>query len=188
MSDPRIAPLEAPFAPEVEAELAKWMPPGAPVPPLSLFRTLLRHQPLADAMLPLGRFLLSRRPGLGRRERELVIDRVCARCGCAYEWGVHATAFAAMAGLDEAQIAATVRGRADDPAFTPDDALVIELVDQLHDGGQVSDALWTRLAARYTPEQLLELLVLAGWYHVIAYVANGARCAPEAWATPWPAA
>jgi alkylhydroperoxidase family enzyme len=38
----------------------------------------------------------------------------------------------------------------------------------------VSDALWAELAAHFTPPQLLEVLVLAGWYHVIAFVANGA--------------
>jgi alkylhydroperoxidase family enzyme len=183
---PRIAPVEPPHAPDVDAELARWMPPGASMEPLALFRTLVRNLPLAEAMLPLGRFLLSRHLGVPRRIRELVIDRVCARCGCRYEWGVHAAVFAAAAGLDEAALVATARGRADDPALAPDDALVIRLVDELHDTGHVTPELWAALAARWTSEQLLALLVLAGWYHVIAYVANGAGVAPEPWATPFP--
>ena len=47
-------------------------------------------------MWSLGSFLLSKRYALSLREREIVIDRVCARCGCAYEWGVHVAAFAGL--------------------------------------------------------------------------------------------
>jgi len=35
---------------------------------------------------------------------------------------------------------------------------------------------------------VLELIVTAGWYHVISYLCNGLRIEPEAWAQPWPAA
>ncbi|MGH2404354.1 MAG: hypothetical protein ACRDGN_07795 [bacterium] len=53
-------------------------------------------------MWPLGSYLLSRRLSIGLAEREIVIQRVCARCGCDYEWGVHASIFATRAGLSEA--------------------------------------------------------------------------------------
>jgi hypothetical protein len=39
-------------------------------------------------MRPFGAFLLSRQLSLGKRVRELAFARVCARCGCEYEWGV----------------------------------------------------------------------------------------------------
>src|SRR5947209_2512317 len=107
---PRIMPYEPPYQPDVDTELRRWMPPGAGVEPLALFRTLTRHLPLAQAMLPLGRHFLGRSLGIGLRAREIVIERVCARCGCEYEWGVHAAAFGAAAGLDEHQVRATVLG------------------------------------------------------------------------------
>jgi len=182
----RIAPVDPPFAPEVGAELERWMPPNAPLDPLRLFRTLARHVPLAGAMHPLGSFFLSRRFALGKREREIVIDRVCARCGCEYEWGVHAAAFGAAAGLDEAALRATVRGTAGDPAWSETDRLLVRLVDELHDTARVSDELWQALAATWPEETLLELLVLVGWYHVIAFVANGARVEREPWALRFP--
>ncbi|HEX9104014.1 MAG TPA: carboxymuconolactone decarboxylase family protein, partial [Polyangia bacterium] len=84
----RIAPLEPPYPPEIAASLHKWMPPGAAVEPLALFRTLQRHPALAERMRPLGAFLLGK-TSLTLRERELVILRACARCGAEYEWGVH---------------------------------------------------------------------------------------------------
>jgi alkylhydroperoxidase family enzyme len=188
MSSPRVAPISTADAPlDVTEELARWMPPQSDMEPLALFRTLVRHLPLAQAMRPLGSFLLGRERTLGKREREIVIDRVCARCGCEYEWGVHATVFGAAAGLDDVQLRATARGPATDPAWTPADALLVQLVDELHDTARVSDTLWTALASRWSQPQLLELLTLAGWYHVIAYVANGARVPLESWAARFPA-
>jgi hypothetical protein len=60
------------------------MPEG--VPPLLLFRTLavnerVFHRVMAGGLLDRGSLTL--------RERELVIDRTCFRCGSEYEWGVH---------------------------------------------------------------------------------------------------
>jgi 4-carboxymuconolactone decarboxylase len=184
----RIPALEPPYGPEVAGELGRWMPPGAGeagMDPLALFRTLVRHLPLAQAMRPLGSHLLSRALTVGKREREIVILRACARCGCAYEWGVHVTVFGARAGLSRETIAATWSGTAAD--FAAGDALLVRLVDELHDSGGVSDELWRALAERWAAEQILELLVLAGWYHVISYVANGAAVALEDWAEKTPA-
>ena len=182
----RIAPVEPPFEGPVAEELRRWMPPNAPLDPLLLFRTLARNVPLAGAMHPLGSFFLSRRFALGKREREIVIARVTARCGCEYEWGVHATAFGAAAGLDDAVLRATVQGTADDPAWSDTDRLLVRLVDELHDTAHVSDDLWRALAAEWPAETLLELLVLVGWYHVIAFVANGPRVEREPWARRFP--
>ena len=183
---PRIPPVEPPYTADAAEQIARWMPRGAAVEPLKLFRTLAQHVPLAQAMHPLGRYFLGRQFSVGLHVREVVIDRVCARCGCEYEWGVHAAAFGAAAGLDEAQVRASAIGASADPAWAETDALLVRLVDELHDTGHVSDELWTALAQRWSPSQLLELLVLAGWYHVISYVANGARVELEDWARRFP--
>jgi alkylhydroperoxidase family enzyme len=182
----RIAPVDPPYEPAVAEELRRWMPPNAPLDPLRLFRTLARNVPLAGAMHPLGSFFLSRRFALGKREREIVIDRVSARLGCEYEWGVHATAFGTAAGLDDAALRATVRGTPADPAWSETDRLLVRLVDELLDTARVSDDLWEGLAARWPAETLLELLALVGWYHVIVFVANGVRVEPEEWAQRFP--
>ena len=180
---PRIAPLEPPYSDELAAQLAKWMPPGAAIAPLALFRTLAHHDLLFQRMRPLGAGLLGK-GALPARVRELMILRTCARCGCAYEWGVHAAAFGAAVGLDRATIDATwLPARAIDP----DDALIVRAADELHDRGTIEDATWHSLAARFDRTQLLELCALAGFYHLIAFVANGARVPLEPWATATPA-
>jgi hypothetical protein len=60
--------------------------------------------------------------------------------------------------------------------------LLVLLVDELHDTGSVGDALWQRLATHFDRRQLLELLVLCGWYHLISFVGSGARVELEPWA------
>ena len=156
------------------------------IDPLKLFRTLAVHEQIASRMRPLGSGLLAH-PTIDPREREIVIHRMSARLGAEYEWGVHAVAFGRPLGLSDEQLAATVHGEADDPAWSERDALLVSLVDELNATATVSDELWARLAAEWTPSQLVELLVLAGWYRLIAQVINAARVEHEDWAERFPA-
>ena len=182
MSEPRIEPLEAPYAPEVAAELEAMMPPG--VEPIRLFRTLARN-PRILGKVRQGNLL--DRGSIERRDREIVILRTTARCGAEYEWGIHVSVFARRFGVTEAQIAASVHGGPDDPAWQPRDRLLLRLVDELHDGAGVSDPLWKELAASFTEEQIVELLVLAGFYHTVSFVANALQVEHEAGADRFPA-
>lgn len=181
---PRIAPVEPPYAPDTLATLKKWMPPGADMPPLALFRTFARHPLLFERMRPLGAALLGR-SRLPARVRELLILRTSARTGAEYEWGVHATAFAAAVGLDEDSVHATVL-TPPDALDSGEDAQVLRFADELHDTGRVDDETWRALASRYDDEDMLEMLAVCGFYHLIAYLANGARVAFEPWAAGFP--
>jgi 4-carboxymuconolactone decarboxylase len=91
-------------------------------------------------------------------------------------------AFGAAAGFSEAEIAASCAPAGDATGWSAGEALLVRLVDELHDTGHVGDALWQQLAAHYEQHQLLELLVLCGWYHLISFVGNGARVELEPWA------
>jgi 4-carboxymuconolactone decarboxylase len=176
----RIKPLEPPYEPEVEAYLGKLMPPG--VEPLKLFRTLAVHFDLASRMRPLGAGLLAHNT-IEPRERELVILRTTAICGAEYEWGVHAGLFNE---LSAEEIAATAPSSHSTHRFGEKDALLIHLCDQLDATATISDPLWGRLAEHWSDEQLIELVVLAGWYRTISYVINALRIEPEPWAARLP--
>lgn len=170
----RIQPVEPPYDSDVAARLEAMMPPGAP--PIVLFRTFVRNFPMATAMGGWGGYELSRRLSLTMREREIVIDRTCARCRCEYEWGVHIAFFAERVGLSRSQITSITHGQPSDPCWVDDrDRLLIEATDALHDGADIDDDLWQRLHAFLSDEQVLDLFMLAGWYHAISYAANGAR-------------
>jgi alkylhydroperoxidase family enzyme len=174
----RIQPASPPYTDEQAKRLEAMMPPG--VPPIGLFRTFVRNLPMTAAMGSWGGYELSKRLSLTMRDREIVIDRTCARCRCEYEWGVHIAFFADRVGLTSAQISSIVHGGASDACWSNErDRLLIEATDALHDNADIDDELWSRLGLHLSDEQALDLFTLAGWYHAISYAANGARVEPE---------
>lgn len=174
----RIPPIEAPYPAEAAAVLRRMMPGDEQ--PIALFRMYARHVPLAEALHGWGSYQLSRRLSLGLRDREILIDRTCALCGCEYEWGVHLARFAPRARLTSAQIGSLTHGSSADPCWTAErDRLLLDAADALHAHHDLDDTLWERLAAEFGPEQLLDLLMLCGWYHAISFTARATRLAPE---------
>src|SRR5712691_7682862 len=139
----RIAPLEPPYAPDIGEQFDRIMR-GAP--PLMLFRVVAGHARAWDKFRAGG--LLDRGP-LSLREREIVIDRTCARTGCQYEWGVHVATFAGPAQLTEEQVRATVLGATTEACWSPAEQALIAAVDALHDRATLSDAEFKALSAHY---------------------------------------
>ena len=105
----RIAPLDPPYAPDIQEQFDRIMR-GAP--PLMLFRVMAGHARAWDKFRAGG--LLDRGP-LNLRQREIVIDRTCALTACEYEWGVHVATFAAPAHLTDEEVRATVHEGAGAP-------------------------------------------------------------------------
>ena len=179
----RLAPLEPPYDPPLAETLASMMPPG--MPPLRLFRTIA-HNPRVLEKIRASNLL--DRGSLDRRDREIVILRTTARCGCEYEWGVHVAFFAAKVGLGAAEIAATVHRGPDYAGWSERERALISLADELHDTSAVSDALWSELRRHFRDDQLVELVVLAGFYHTISFIVNGLGVEREPDAPQFPAA
>ena len=177
----RLAPLEPPYAPEVDAELKRMMPPG--LPPIALFRTVA-HNPRV-----LGRWrggALLDKGSITLRQREIVILRTTARLGAEYEWGVHIAFFADKAGFSAAERAATVH--AGPSAWSGAEAVLVRIADALVDTATLDDVLWQEAAAHFSPAQLVEILSLAGFYHLVAFVVNATGVAREPGAPGFPAA
>jgi alkylhydroperoxidase family enzyme len=184
---PRIAPLEPPFDPELEALLEKWMPPNSGIEPLALFRTLALHSELASRARRLGAGILAK--GLvDPRLREVMIHRTCALTGAEYEWGVHVMGYGKPVGLSDDQLASTVLGHADDEVWSAAERAVFRLADELHDTSTVSDQLFAELERHLDPPQIIELCLTSGWYHALSYVINVARVPLEEWAPRFPPA
>jgi alkylhydroperoxidase family enzyme len=178
---PRIAPLEPPYPPEIQAHFDRIMR-GAP--PLMLFRVMAGHGRAWDKFR--GGSLLDPGP-LSLRAREIVIDRTCALTGCEYEWGVHVAIFAGPAKLDAEQVRATVKDHATAPCWTPAEQALITAVDALHHRATLTDAEFNALAAHYDAPQILEIMLLCGFYRTVSYLANGLRLPPEENAARFPA-
>lgn len=169
-SAPRIAPLEPPYPPEIQAQFDKIMPPG--VPPLVLFRTVATSARAYGKLR--GGSMLDRGP-LTLKEREIVIDRTCALNGCEYEWGVHITIFQVAAKLTDEQVRATVLGGADAPCWSKAEKALIAAVDALHRHSTWTDAEFGELTAHYDNDKILEIIQLCGAYRTISYFCNALK-------------
>ena len=163
---PRIAPLEPPYAPEIQAQFDRIMR-GAP--PLMLFRVMAGHTRAWEKFR--GGSLLDRGP-LSLREREIVIDRTCARNACEYEWGVHVAAFAQAAHLTEVQVRATVLDEADAACWSDAEQALIAAVDAVHERATLIDPEFKVLSSHYNEAQVLEIIMLCGFYRTVSYLAN----------------
>ena len=153
-----------------QARFDALMPPG--VAPLVLFRTLARDQRLFQRFMGGG---LLDKGHLTLRQREIVIDRVTARCGSEYEWGVHIGFFGSKAGLTDEQIRSLVHGGPADECWNPSESLLIRFCDELHETATVCDEVWASMKRENSDGAMLELLMLAGFYHTVSYLTNAVR-------------
>src|SRR6266478_3362726 len=176
----RIAPLEPPFPAEIQQQFDRIMG-GAP--PLLLFRVIAGNARAWEKFR--AGSLLDRGP-LSLKEREIVIDRTCARTGCEYEWGVHVAAFAEAAHLTAEQVRATVLGDADAPCWSAAEQALIAAVDALHDRATLSDAEFKALSAHYDDTKIFEIILLCGFYRTVSYLANGLALPREEKAARFP--
>jgi 4-carboxymuconolactone decarboxylase len=173
----RLAPLDPPYEPKVDDALTRLMGP-VDAEPLNLFRTIAHHDALLDRFRQIGSSLLS----FGRLpddEREVVILRTTAQCGAAYEWGVHKTVFQSGADAD-------ALWRGDIPGGRH--GVLARMCDELHDTATISDELWSELRAGWLDDQLVELVCLAGFYHLVSYACNAFDVEREHWAARPPSA
>lgn len=175
---PRIAPLEPPYGPDVAPAVESLGPP------IALFRVLARRPDRAAGIHGWGQYYLSRRTALTLRQQELVIHRTTARCGADYEWGVHAAVFAARVGFDERQLTSLATGDAGDTCWTAEDGAVIAAVDALYERHDLDDAEWSALVGAVGEEGAIDLLLVCGWYHAISFAVRALRLPLEPGTAP----
>ncbi len=178
----RIAPAQPPYPSAIQTVLDQMPTPGEQ--PLSLFRTLACDERLFSRFA--GGALLD--PGhLSLPDRELVIHRICALNGAAYEWGVHAAIFAEMTGLDAPRLAATTQAGIAD-CWSPHEALLIAFCDAVNAQADIDDPLWARLSETFDEPARIELMMLAGFYRTVSLLVNALRLEPEPFAIAFPRA
>jgi alkylhydroperoxidase family enzyme len=136
---------------------------------LNIFATLARHPRLLKRWSDFGGTLLARGE-LPPRDRELLILRTAVACRADYEWGQHVP-IARDAGVTDDEIA-RVSQPVDAAGWSEDDAALLRAVDELHADARIGDATWSVLAARYTDAQLIELCMVVGQYHLVAFTLN----------------
>ncbi len=142
----------------------------------------LRSPSLAKHAFGLGDYA---RHGTSHEKRisELVIVMTARHWSARLEWCVHKVE-ALVAGLDPAIIDA-IEDRTRPSFAQADEELVYDLISELLDTRQVSDAVYDRAIALFGEAKLVELIAIFGHYNHVAAVLNTFRVkVPEGWAEP----
>jgi 4-carboxymuconolactone decarboxylase len=119
---------------------------------------------------------------LPARDRELAILRTAWKCGADFMWAMH-TEIGLKCDLTQEEIDRVGAGP-DDPAWTAAEAAVLRSMDELNDYSRIADSTWTILAGTYDNRQLIELITLAGSYHVMAYLMGAIGIRPPSGESP----
>ena len=178
---PRIAPLRLDELDARQRTLVAAISPDFTTVPNAVL-TLLRSPALYEAFLPLGSKLLFD-SALAPRERELVILRTAVVMRSSYEWGQHV--FLAREFFGDDDLPRIVTGPTA-PGWSALDVALLTAVDELHDLGAVSDATWAQLVEHLDEPQLIELPMLVGQYHTMAFVFHTLGVQPEEGSAPLP--
>lgn len=166
--------------PRIQPATADTLPEGLPA--LNIFATLAKHPKLLDRFNRFGGFLLYKGL-LPAREREIVILRVGWRSNSVYEFGQH-TVIGKTTGLGEDEIARLATDGLD--GWSADDAALVEMADELCATNTVGDGVWQRLAERWDDQEMMELLVVAGFYRLVSGFLNSTGVEREPGVPGWP--
>jgi alkylhydroperoxidase family enzyme len=166
---PRIAPLPLD---EWDEEIRPVAAGGMSTPdgsPLHIFGTLANHPKLMKRWVVFANHVLSKST-LSARDRELLILRAGWNCKAPYEWGQH-VAIALRSDITQEEIDRIPAGPGA-PGWDPFDALLLRLADELHENANASDATWSKLAERYSTQQLMDAVFAVGQYTLVSYALN----------------
>lgn len=127
----------------------------------NIIMVMANHPELGMAYNHWGKHFLMNN-SLAIRQLELVILRVSWNVKSAYEWHNH-VGYALNAGITIEEIAA-IREKIEDGNWSEQDAAVLQAVDELIAGGNLSDTTWATLSKYYDRKQMMDLIFTIGHY------------------------
>ncbi len=63
--------------------------------------------------------------------------------------------------------------------WSTQDATLLRATDELHADSRIGDTTWAALAERWDEQQLIELCMVVGQYHLVAFTLNSLGVEPE---------
>ena len=171
MAQPRFPRLTAEHMTPEQREVAAQLAAGPRGEVRGPFIALLHHPALARQLQQLGE-QLRWKSTLPAHLVELAVLITARRWTCQHEWFIHSE-LARKAGLPDAVIE---KIKIDEkPDLAGDEAAVYAFCREAHASGRVSDAAFDAVGERFGREGALELLVLGGYYTLMAMVLNTAE-------------
>ncbi len=133
------------------------------------YGVLLHHPELADRVAALGEQLRFRSllPG---PDRELAILAAGREAKALYEWMAHEPIARRLGTRAEAIV--VVRDRRETDSLAPREAVIVDTVRSLFREHRLTDEQYARAEAELGHPALLELVTLAGYYGMVAFILN----------------
>jgi 4-carboxymuconolactone decarboxylase len=154
----RIAPVEPENFTAEQAELiSDWKH-------LTFSRVIVNNPKMYRTVVPHIEAVIAK-TSLPPRDRQVLVLRTLAICKDTYELAHHVR-ISRNAGITDDEIAAFQSGTGD--GLTEFDRTLIKAADELESDQMISDATWAALAERYSVEQLMEVVFVAGCYQTMA--------------------
>jgi alkylhydroperoxidase family enzyme len=155
--------------PDIEQLVAAIAPPGRE--PARTMAVLGRQPDLLSPFLGWAA-ALALNGVVSKRDHELLALRAASNCRSEFEWVEHVE-YARAAGITDAEIAAVAQPIADHQ-WTDAEHALLHAADELHATQNVTDEVWTDLAAHYDAPALVEILFVVGQYTMLSMFANAA--------------
>jgi 4-carboxymuconolactone decarboxylase len=171
----RLTYVEAGASPAADELFAELQRVGRPA--LNLYRVLANQPPALAAFLEMSRYVRSA-SSLDPGVRELAILATAHELGQVYEVAHHTEA-AARAGVSEAKVAAVAPGGAVG-VLTPAERAGVDFAKQAARTRSCDDATFEHLQSLFSAEEIVDLVLTTGWYHLCAVILGSFRVELEA--------
>jgi len=155
-------------------------PPGTPINVLSM---MAHHPALMAAVLPFSVYLRWHST-IDDRQREILILRTAWLHAAEYELLRHAKNARRYGFTEDELVGITVGAEAS--CWSPAEALLVRMADELDDAHYVSDATWSALLEHYSRQQLMDMLFTVGYYTMLGMAYGTIGLQPEPDLAPFP--
>ena len=135
---------------------------------LNLFRVMMNHPKLTRRWTVFAGHVLQKQT-LPPRERELLILRIGWLNQAEYEWAQHVE-IAKRCGITDAEIERVQQGPA--VGWNAHEAALLQAADDLFENSVVSDRTWAALAAKYSTEEMMDVVFTIGQYNLVSWALN----------------
>jgi alkylhydroperoxidase family enzyme len=165
------------------ARLGEMLGIDRPLATSHVFRGLLYNLSAADGFYAVVDALMFRNK-VPARTRELIILRVGWRTGSEYVFCNHVRISREL-GLSDEEILG-VRDPERCHTYSEIDLAVIHLADELHELAEVTPSTWMVLDHAFSRDEMVELLIIGGFWRLAAGFVKSARIPLDAGVPSWP--
>lgn len=181
-------PFERPRHPrlpviEEQAERVRARNGGRPGPVNFQASLIICDRELSAAANAMARVLVLD-SAISPRQRELAVLRMAWNCQSVYQFGQH-TVIGIAAGMLPNDVYTVTRPLVDGE-WSSEDAALLQMVDDLYTDDCVSEPTWQILLDHFSHADLIEFMIVIGWYRMAAGLSNACGIQLDAGLPGWP--